>query len=76
MALSIGLLSWRAHETLRKTLKSYRRANLFACADDFKIFFNEISDEDRAIAAEFGVEAVATNAISASGPAWTPARRH
>ena len=58
MALSIGLLSWRAHETLRKTLKSYRRANLFACADDFKIFFNEISDEDRAIAAEFGVEAV------------------
>ena len=58
MSLSIGLLSWRAHATLCKTLASYRRARLFACADEFKVFFNEISDEDRAIAAEFGVDAV------------------
>jgi len=55
---SIGLLSWKAHQTLRKTLESYRRANLFACADEFKIFFNEISEEDRRIAAEYGVEAI------------------
>lgn len=55
---SIGLLSWKAHQTLRKTLESYRRAGLASCADEFKIFFNEISDEDRALAAEFGVEAI------------------
>jgi len=55
---SIGLLSWKAHQTLRKTLESYRRANLADCADEFKVFFNEISDEDRALAQEFGVTAV------------------
>ena len=54
--LSIGLLSWKAHKTLRKTLESYRRARLASCADEFKVFFNEISDADRALAAEFGVE--------------------
>ena len=55
---SIGLLSWKAHQTLRKTLESYMRSRLAENADEFKIFFNEISDADRAIAAEFGVEAV------------------
>ena len=56
--LSIGLLSWKARQTLRKTLESYRRARLADCADEFKVFFNEISDADRALAAEFGVEAL------------------
>lgn len=56
--LSIGILSWKAHQTLRKTLESYRRAKLADCADEFKIFFNEITDADRALADEFGVEAV------------------
>ena len=56
--LSIGLLSWKAHQTLRKTLESYACAKLAANADEFKVFFNEMSDEDRALAAEFGVECV------------------
>lgn len=55
---SIGLLSWKARQTLRKTLDSYREAKLAACADEFKVFFNEISDEDRKLAAEYGLEAV------------------
>lgn len=55
---SIGLLSWKAHQTLRKTLDSYRAAKLAACADEFRIFFNEISDEDRKLAAEYGFDAV------------------
>ena len=54
--LSIGLLSWKAHETLRRTLESYARARLAANAAEFKVFFNEISDDDRALAAEFGVD--------------------
>jgi len=53
---SIGLLSWKAHQTLRKTLDSYRLAKLADCADEFKIFFNELSDEDRELAAEYGLE--------------------
>lgn len=56
--LSIGLLSWKAHRTLRQTLDSYRRAKLFACADEFKVFFNEMTAADRALAAEYGLEAV------------------
>lgn len=55
--LSAGLLSWRAHKTLRKTLDSYKRANLMGAVDEFKIFFNEISAEDRELAKEYGVEA-------------------
>ena len=46
--LSIGLLSWKAHQTLRKTLESYVRAGLAKNADEFKIFFNEISEETTA----------------------------
>ncbi len=53
---SIGVLSWKAHKTLRKTLASYAQARLADAADEFKIFFNEISDEDRALADEFGVD--------------------
>jgi len=56
--LSIGLLSWRAHKTLRKTLDSYRQAKLADCADEFKVFFNEISEADRALATEFGFESI------------------
>jgi hypothetical protein len=53
--LSIGVLSWRAHETLRKTLSSYVKAALAANAEEFKIFFNEFSEQDRALANEFGM---------------------
>ncbi len=53
--LSIGILSWRAHITLRKTLESYE--TLAKLADECVIFFNEITEEDRAIAAEFGFRA-------------------
>ena len=56
--LSIGILSWKAHQTLRKTLESYQAAGLVDCAQEAKIFFNEITDADRAIAAEFGFEAI------------------
>jgi hypothetical protein len=53
--LSLGLLSWRAHETLRKTLASYK--SLLPLIDEAVIFFNSITDEDRSIANEFGFRA-------------------
>lgn len=53
--LSLGVLSWKAHKTLRRTLETY--AALKPLADECVIFFNEITDADRAIAAEFGFRA-------------------
>lgn len=53
--ISLGVLSWRAHETLRRTLTSY--AALRPLVDEAVVFFNEISDHDRALAAEFGFRA-------------------
>lgn len=49
---SVGVLSWKAHDTLRKTLSSYR--HLLPLVDEAVVFFNSISDEDRGIAREFG----------------------
>ena len=53
--LSVGVLSWRAHETLRKTLESYR--HLVPLVDEAVVFFNAVTPEDRAIAGEFGFRA-------------------
>ena len=55
--LSIMMLSWRAHRTLRQTLRSYVEAKVPACGDEFFVYFNQMSEEDRACAAEYGVEA-------------------
>ena len=53
--LSIGVLSWKAHETLRKTLASYEA--LLPLVDEAVVFFNSITPDDRAIAGEFGFRA-------------------
>lgn len=50
--LSVGVLSWKAHDTLRKTLSSY--CNLLPLVDEAVVFFNSVTDEDRSIAREFG----------------------
>ena len=54
--MSIGILSWGAHQTLRSTLESYRRYGLDTLDEDRLIFFQEISSEDHDIAEEFGYE--------------------
>lgn len=53
--LSLGILSWRAHKTLRKTLETL--GALLPLVDEAVIFFNEITDADREIAKEFGFRA-------------------
>ena len=53
--LSLGMLSWRAHETLRKTLSSY--THLLPLVDEAVIYFNALTPEDKAIAEEFGFRA-------------------
>ncbi len=44
--LSIGVLSWRAPETLNRTLGTYRHGRLAECAGEAVVFFNEIADSD------------------------------
>lgn len=56
MDLSIGVLSWRSHETLRKTLNSYRQGRLTDCARESVVFFNEISGADRLFLACFNAD--------------------
>ena len=53
--LSLGMLSWRAHDTLRKTLSSY--THLLPLVDEAVIYFNALTPEDKAIAEEFGFRA-------------------
>lgn len=54
--LTIAMLGWRAKATTRRTLESWVRSDLVRCADEFFVFFNQITDADRALAAEFGVD--------------------
>ncbi len=53
--IGLGILSWKAHDTLRKSLESYSQEFLKSF-DQTLIYFSDISDEDRKIAAEFGWE--------------------
>ena len=51
----LGILSWRGHETLVPVLESLRGTeDIFG---ERVIYFNEITDEDRRIASEFGFAA-------------------
>ena len=52
--IGIGILSWKAHETLRKSLDSYRANGFLDCFDQKVIYFSDISTEDKAIASEYG----------------------
>jgi hypothetical protein len=48
--IGLGILSWRAHNTLRQTLASYEQENLFSLVDESVIYFNDICDADIEIA--------------------------
>lgn len=70
LSLGVGIVSWRSHDTLRATLESHRAANLIGATDQSLIWFQDISDEDRAIAEEFGWQAAgAANCGIAEGMA-------
>ena len=60
-SIGLGILSWKARKTLRASLESHREAGLLDMFDDALIFFQEIEDEDRALAAEFGIRAEGTD---------------
>lgn len=60
LPITIGILSWSSHNTLRNTLQSYKDNGLFEAVQEVIIFFQEVSETDLAIAEEFGI----TNVIS------------
>ena len=53
--VGLGILSWKAHKTIRKTLASYQQENLFSLFNQSLIYFNDIDDKDREIADENGL---------------------
>lgn len=52
--VGIGILSWRAHDTLIASLESYKAAGFLDLFAENLIYFSDISDEDKEIAARFG----------------------
>lgn len=57
LSLGVGIVSWRSHDTLRATLEAHREADLLGSVDQAMIWFQDLSDEDHAIADEFGYQA-------------------
>ena len=56
LPVSIGILSWNNVNTLRNTLKSYKKNGLLDLSEDIVILFQEITEADKAIAEEFKVK--------------------
>lgn len=55
LPVSICILSWKTGETLKNTLKSYKKYGLLEMSDDIVILFQEISEQDKKTAEKYGV---------------------
>ena len=53
-ALSVGVLSYRAPETLARTMESYKEGGLAECADECCVFFNAMTQTDEEQCAHYG----------------------
>lgn len=58
--IALCTLSWRAPVTLRHTLDSYRSAGIDTLFAQRWCYFNEITDDDRAVARDAGYEVLGT----------------
>ena len=56
--MGLGILSYKAHDTLKKTLASLEQQNVRLLFDDSVIYFNDFCDQDKEIAAAFSYRAV------------------
>jgi hypothetical protein len=61
LPLSIGILSWNSGQTLVNTLATYYENGLFDIVNDYKILFQEVSDQDKQIADYFSVPYIGLN---------------
>jgi len=56
--VGVGILSWKSHKTLEKSLQSYEKIGFKEFFDDIKIIFQEISEEDIKLAKKYGYDYV------------------
>lgn len=56
--VGVGILSWKSHKTLEKSLQSYEEIGLKDFFDEVKIIFQEISEDDKKLAEKYGYDYV------------------
>lgn len=56
--VGVGILSWKSHKTLEKSLQSYEKIGFKDFFDEVKIIFQEVSPEDKKLAEKYGYEYV------------------
>jgi len=56
--LSIGILTWNAHSTLKNTLESYKLSGLLDMVNDVCIFAQEGKELDYKIASDYGTDII------------------
>ncbi|MGB5792451.1 hypothetical protein [Poseidonibacter sp.] len=61
VTIGVGILSWKSHKTLEKSLQSYEKVGFKELFDEVKIIFQEISPEDKALAEKYGYDYVGTD---------------
>lgn len=59
--IGVGILSWKSHKTLEKSLLSYEKNNFKDFFDESKIIFQEISSDDISLAQKYGYDYVGTS---------------
>ncbi len=60
VTIGVGILSWKSHKTLEKSLESYENIGFKDIFDEVKIIFQEITDEDKKLAEKYGYDYVGT----------------
>ena len=55
-SITLAFLSWKRRDVFRQTLQSYQKGGLLDLIPNRWVFFQECSDEDRALAEEFGCQ--------------------
>lgn len=58
--IGVAILSWKSPQTIRNTLTNYAEGQILSLFEDVVLCFQEISDQDRALAEEFGIRCVGT----------------
>ena len=61
-SFGIGMLCYKRYDTFRAALDTYHDAGLFDLADETLIAFNELDDAGRALAEEYGVPVIGSEA--------------
>ena len=56
--VGVGILSWKSHITLEKSLQSYEEIGFKEFFDEVKIIFQEISEDDKKLAEKYGYDYV------------------